>query len=164
MVNDLSNIVTWSHLADDQYRVETSYIFLYLKAPGAVLPPTPSLPFPQSVPNSPQPQSSDDDEDILIPAESIEKQIQKEAIDDSQGRKIILRNQKPSDPQYDDVWFIFLSRVHWKMQWFAIPLIAIIKTLKEIKIEFRKPPPRKNRKNWNFEEFFSELFHAQPGT
>ena len=121
----------------------------------------PSLPFPKSVPNSPQLQSSD--EDVLIPTESIEEQIKKESIDDMQGRKVILRNQKPSDPQYDDIWFIFLSRVQWKMQWFAIPLIAIIKTLKEIKIDFRKPPPRKNRKEWNFEEFFSELFHAHPG-
>ena len=162
LVNDLQNIVTWSQLGDDQYRVETSYIFLYIKSTSALLPPTPSLPFPQAVSTSQQ-HSSSDQEDILVSTSAIEKQVQKESKEDDQGRKMVLRNQKPSDPQYDGMWYIFLQRGERTKQWFAIPLIAVIKTLKEAKCDFKKPPPKKLRKNWRFEHFFREVFHAKAG-
>ena len=157
LVNDLDKdyAATWSHLSDDEYSAPRSYLFLYMKQTA-----TPSVSIlPQIATTSQQPESSD--EDRLVPTAEIEKQLNSK--EDHQGKKVILRNQKPTDPQYENMWYIFLDRVDWRRQWFAIPLIGVIKTLREANCTFKKPPPKKPRSKWNFEQFFREVFHTQPG-
>ena len=169
----MRNIVTWSALAEDRFRVTTSYIFLYIQAPespSAVLPPTPALPFPRSVPktafastskSTPKGGSSKRRES-LVSTQSIEKQLSKNPRKDAQGEKVIWANQRNNN-YGSELWYIFLHQNYPNHEWFFMTLMAIIITMKEANIKVRAANKKKPRDCFTFEQFWREIFHSESG-